>query len=89
MALGAGRDRVLRHVLRDGMTTSLLGVLLGCGGAYLAGRAMKSMLFGVDAVDPIAFAIVTGLLLGSAVLACLIPALRAASVDPMTALRQE
>jgi putative ABC transport system permease protein len=71
------------------MTTSLIGVCLGSIGAYLAGRAMKSMLFGVDAIDPTAFSIVTGLLLASAILACLIPALRAASVDPMTALRQE
>jgi ABC-type lipoprotein release transport system permease subunit len=64
-------------------------VLLGCVGAYLAGRAMKGMLFGVNAIDPTAFAIVTGLLLASAILACLIPAMRAASVDPMTALRQD
>ena len=71
------------------MTTSLLGVLLGSIGAYLAGRAMKGMLFGVQAIDPTAFSIVTALLLACATLACLIPALRAASVDPMTALRQE
>jgi putative ABC transport system permease protein len=89
MALGAGRDQVLRQILRDGMTTSLIGVLLGSIGAYFAGRAMKGMLFGVDTIDPIAFSIVTGLLLISAILACLIPAMRAASVDPMTALRQE
>jgi putative ABC transport system permease protein len=89
MALGAGRDRVLRQVLRDGVTTSLVGVLLGSGGAYLAGRAMKSMLFGVDAIDPVAFSVVTGLLLASAIVACLVPAFRAASVDPITALRQE
>jgi putative ABC transport system permease protein len=89
MALGAGRDQVLRQILRDGMTTSLIGVLLGSIGAYFAGRAMRGMLFGVDTIDPIAFSIVTGLLLISAILACLIPAMRAASVDPMTALRQE
>jgi putative ABC transport system permease protein len=89
MALGAGRDQVLRQILRDGITTSLVGVLFGCIGAYLAGRAMQGMLFGVNAIDPTAFSIVTGLLLLSAILACLAPALRAASVDPMTALRQE
>jgi putative ABC transport system permease protein len=63
--------------------------VLGSIGAYLAGGAMKGMLFGVGAIDPAAFSIVTGLLLGCAMLACLIPAMRAASVDPMTALRQE
>jgi putative ABC transport system permease protein len=89
MALGAGRDQVLRQILRDGITTSLVGVLFGSIGAYLAGRAMQGMLFGVNAIDLKAFSIVTGLLLLSAILACLAPALRAASVDPMTALRQE
>jgi putative ABC transport system permease protein len=89
MALGAGRDQVLRQILRDGVATSIVGVVFGSIGAYLAGRAMKGMLFGVDAIDPIAFSIVTGLLLASAIVACLVPALRAASVDPMMALRQE
>jgi putative ABC transport system permease protein len=89
MALGAGRDQVVRQILRDGMKTSSIGVLLGSVGAYLAGRAMRGMLFGVGAIDPMVFTIVTGLLLGSAILACLIPAMRAASVDPMTALRQD
>jgi putative ABC transport system permease protein len=89
MALGAGREQVLRQILRDGVATSIVGVVIGSIGAYLAGRAMKGMLFGVEAIDPIAFSIVTGLLLASAIVACLVPALRAASVDPMTALRQE
>ena len=61
MALGAGRDQVLRQILRDGITTSLVGVLLGSIGAYLAGRAMRGMLFGVNAIDPTAFSIVTGI----------------------------
>ena len=89
MALGARREQVLRQVLRDGMTTSFVGVLLGSIGAYLAGRAMKGILFGVGALDPTAFSIVTGLLLVCAAFACLVPAMRAASVDPMTALRQD
>jgi putative ABC transport system permease protein len=88
MALGAGRDRVVRQVVREGMTTALVGAALGTAGAYFVGRGMKSMLFGVDAIDPLAFAIVAGLLLGASLLACVIPALRAASVDPMTALRE-
>jgi putative ABC transport system permease protein len=89
MALGAGRDRVVREILTEGLTTALAGAALGSIGAYLVGRAMQGMLFGVSAIDPVAFSVVAGILLGSAVLACLVPALRAASVDPMTALRQD
>jgi putative ABC transport system permease protein len=89
MALGAGRDQVVRQIVTDGVATSLVGVVLGSVGAYLAGRALRGALFGVNAIDPMAFSIVTGLLLLSAIVACLIPAMRAASVDPMRALRQE
>jgi predicted permease len=89
MALGAARERVVREILVEGMGTALVGVALGSIGAYLVGRAMQGALFGVTATDPVAFSIVAGLLLGSAMLACLVPALRAASVDPMVALRQD
>ena len=66
-------------VLRDGMTTALVGTALGAGGAYGVGRAMQGMVVGVGVIDPTAFALV----------ACLVPASRAASVDPIVALRQE
>ncbi len=89
MALGAGRAQVLRQVLREGMTTALLGVAIGTLGAFAVGRAMKGMFYGVGAVEPVALASVVALLLASAALACLVPARRAASVDPMTALRQD
>ncbi len=89
MALGAGRDRIVREILAEGLTTALIGAAIGSIGAYLVGRAMQGMLFGVGGADPAAFSIVTAILLASAVVACLIPAMRAASVDPMTALRQE
>jgi putative ABC transport system permease protein len=89
MALGAGREQVVRQILREGMITALAGVAIGTVGAYLVGRAMKGMWFGVGVVDPTAFSIVAGLLLCSAILACLVPARRAASIDPMAALRQE
>jgi putative ABC transport system permease protein len=88
-ALGADRGHILRQVLREGMTTGLAGAALGCVGAYLVGRAMQGMLYGVDAVDPTALGAVSLTLLGAAFLACLIPARRAASIDPVVALRQE
>jgi putative ABC transport system permease protein len=87
MALGAGRDQVLRQILREGLATALVGIAIGSVGAYLVGRGMRGMLFGVGAIDPLAFSMVAGLLLGASILACCIPAMRAASVDPMTALR--
>jgi putative ABC transport system permease protein len=88
MALGAARARVLHEVLREGMTTALIGTILGAAGAWFIGLAMKGTIHGVEAFDPIAFVIVAGTLLGSALVACLVPARRAASVDPIVALRQ-
>lgn len=89
MALGAERRQVIGQVLKEGLTAALAGIALGFVGAYFVGRAMRGMWFGVGAVDPVAFGAVAGALLASAFLACLIPARRAASVDPLTALRQE
>jgi putative ABC transport system permease protein len=89
MALGARRARVLGDVLRDGMTTALVGTIFGAAGAWGIGLAMRGMVHGVDTFDPIAFLIVAGALLGSALVACLVPAHRAASVDPIVALRQD
>jgi putative ABC transport system permease protein len=89
MALGAERGRVVRQVLREGMFTALVGVVLGTAGAYGVGRAMQGMWYGVGAMDPWAFSVVAIALLGSALIACFIPARRAASVDPMVALRQD
>jgi putative ABC transport system permease protein len=88
MALGAGRARVFRDVLRVGMTTALLGTMLGSAGAWYVGRLMRGMVYGVGVVDPTAFLVATTTLLGAALVACLVPARRAASVDPMVALRQ-
>jgi putative ABC transport system permease protein len=89
IALGAGRSRVVRQVLRDGMTTALLGTLIGSAGAYFVARGMRGMVPGVGPGDPTAFIVVAATLIGAALVACLVPASRAASVDPMTALRQE
>jgi putative ABC transport system permease protein len=88
MALGAPRARVLHEVLREGMTTALIGTIVGAVGAWFTGQAMKGMIHGVEGFDPVAFTIVAATLLGSALVACLVPARRAASVDPIVALRQ-
>ena len=89
IALGAGRGSVLRLVLGDGLRLALAGVAIGAVGALLLGRAMSSLLFGVGAADPLTFTATSLLLLGVAMLAALLPARRAAAVDPMRALKSE
>jgi putative ABC transport system permease protein len=89
MALGADRNRVVALVVREGVTLACVGLLLGFIGAYLVGRGMQSTLFGVGKIDFSVFGLVALLLLLAAVIACLIPARRAASVHPMQALRAE
>jgi putative ABC transport system permease protein len=89
MALGARQSHVLRLVVGEGMTLATAGLLVGLVGAWLVGRAMQSMLYGVTAIDVGAFSAVAAVLLTSALLACYVPAQRAAWVDPMSALREE
>jgi putative ABC transport system permease protein len=89
MALGAHRSQVLGQILKEGLMTALIGIVLGSGGAYLVGRAMQGMLYDIGTFDPLAFGAVAVALLGCAIVACLVPARRAASVDPMVALRDE
>lgn len=89
MALGAGRDQVLRLVLQEGMLLALVGLIVGLGGAYFVGRLMKSLVYEVNALDPAAISAVTAVLLASALLACYLPARRATQLDPLVALREE
>lgn len=89
IALGASRFDVLRMVLGEGARLSVIGLALGLAGAYLVGRALQSMLYGVEALDLAAFAAVAALLMGSTLAACCIPARRATSVDPAVALRED
>jgi len=89
MALGATRNRVIGLIVREGLVLACIGLGLGLIGAYFVGRAMRSMLYGVGAMDLTAFAAVGLMLLLAAVLACYLPARRAASVEPMRALRTE
>ncbi len=89
MALGATRNRVVGLVVREGVVLACTGLAIGLVGAYFVGRAMRSMLFGVGAMDFSAFGAVGCLLLAAALLACYLPARRAASVEPMQVLRNE
>jgi putative ABC transport system permease protein len=89
MALGAARQTVVALIVKEGMLLALAGSGLGLVGALFVGRAMKSMLYGVGAIDLVAFGAVAILLLAAALLACFIPACRASKVDPMVALRYE
>jgi putative ABC transport system permease protein len=89
IALGAGRDNVFGLILREGMALALTGLALGLLGACLVGRTMRGMLYGVGTIDLSAFSAVAIVLLAAAILACYIPARRAAKVDPMVALRYE
>ena len=89
MALGAGRGRVLRLVLSQGMRLAVLGALLGLLGALAANRALSGLLFQVSTSDPLTYALVAALLLSVAALACYLPARRASRVDPLIALRWE
>jgi putative ABC transport system permease protein len=89
MALGATRSRVVALVIREAVQLSAIGLALGLIGAYFVGHAMQSMLFGVHALDLSAFGSVGAVLLVTAVVACFLPARRAASVEPMRVLRTE
>jgi putative ABC transport system permease protein len=89
MALGAKRTDVLRMVVRQGMTMTLIGLALGLVGVIALSRVMVGLLYGVSPTDPLTFTGVSIVLLVVALLACLIPARRATRVDPIVALRSE
>src|SRR5262249_53734424 len=82
MALGAPARDVIRLVVGQGMKLALIGIVIGLGIAWGLTRWMKSLLFGVSATDPLTYALIAILLTAVTLLACWIPARRAARVDP-------
>ena len=89
MALGARRGDVLRMVMGSGLRMAAIGIAIGLTGALAASRLLGSLLFEMSAIDPVVFAAAAGMLAATAILASLIPARRAAGVEPMRALRTE
>jgi putative ABC transport system permease protein len=88
MALGARRASVLRLVLTQGLQLVFIGLAIGLAGALVLTRLLTTLLFGVAPTDAFTFVAVAAVLVAVAALACFVPAQRAASVDPMIALRE-
>jgi putative ABC transport system permease protein len=89
MALGAPRRNVVGLMLKTGGRLVLIGLVIGVAASFASTRLLRSQLFGVDAADPLAYAVVIAVLAVVTLVACYIPARRAAGVDPIVALRQE
>jgi ABC-type antimicrobial peptide transport system permease subunit len=89
MSLGAQRHHVLRLFLGQGMAVTLLGIAIGLGGAWAATRIMRSLLYSVSPTDPFVFLSVPLAFAAVALVASLVPARKAARVNPVIALRSE
>jgi putative ABC transport system permease protein len=88
MALGASRDRIVAAVLRQGLTLGAFGVGIGLAAAALLTRTLEKFVYGVSTLDPATFGAVSLLLIFVAAIASVVPALRAVSLNPTTALRE-
>jgi putative ABC transport system permease protein len=89
MALGAGRNDMLRLVVRQGMLLAGIGLVVGLAASFGLNRLLANLLFGVKTTDPITYVAVAAILVSVALLATYIPARRAMKIDPMIALRYE
>ncbi len=88
MALGATPSSLVRMVVGYGLTLGAIGLAFGIPVALLAGRLLRSLLYGVSPTDPLAFAIVSGMILAMTAIACVGPAIRIVRLDPLVALRR-
>jgi ABC-type antimicrobial peptide transport system permease subunit len=89
MALGADAGSVLASVMRQALILALIGMVIGLAASFALSRVMANLLYDISPADPLTYAAVCVLLVGVAVAASLVPALRATRVDPVTALRYE
>ena len=89
VAIGASKPQVLKRVILQAMRPTLLGTLLGLGGAFALSRFMASLLFEVRASDPATYGGVAAILVGAAFLSAWLPARKATKVDPVIAFRAE
>jgi ABC-type antimicrobial peptide transport system permease subunit len=89
LALGASPRGIMRLIVGSGLHIALLGVGLGLAGAWMLTRFMQSLLFGVDATDPLTFAVIPVVLAAVTLVACYLPARRATRIDPVVCLRSE
>jgi putative ABC transport system permease protein len=89
MALGASQGRILNDVLWQGLRLTLLGLVVGCAGAFIATQSLRSLLYEIQPTDLTTYCSITLLLALSAIVASMVPARRATQVDPMVALRYE
>jgi ABC-type lipoprotein release transport system permease subunit len=89
MALGANSGEIVRTVIGRGLRLAIIGSAIGSVGASLATKYLRTLLFGVDPIDPATFAAVAVTLLVVAAFACWLPGRRASHVDPMVALRAD
>jgi len=89
VALGATGGGILALVLRQGLTVALVGITVGVAGAAAVTGVMRSLIFGVEAIDPVTFGVVSAILAGVATVATLVPAIRASGVNPAVSLRAE
>lgn len=89
MALGARRERIVKEVLARGLVLALIGLGLGLAGAWTATTLLRGYLYGIGAHDPVTIGFSVLVLAVSALMACVLPALRAGRVDPVIALRSE
>jgi ABC-type antimicrobial peptide transport system permease subunit len=89
MSLGANRGAVERMILGEGGRLVALGLMLGVAGALASGRIIRGMLFGIEPNDPLTFAAAAAIMATIGIVACWIPALRAARVDPAVTMRAQ